>query len=169
MSTNEELAIDVAGVHPTCTTYLGKEVKFIQERKDSAEKSRSQHSLDPMARAPGPSLKRIADKKRTKYQMLISIARKQALAGRRETAPKFFAPVFSHLGELSPDVFAIEDWLCAKLKSKTKAEGPRGDGYTPAQIVSRARQKFRDQCQIAIAKRISKIMLTAGLPFKRNN
>ena len=88
----------------------------------------------------------------------------QRLAGQRQSVPVFLAPVVSHLGEYSTDLFAAIDWLAPQAYAhyaKTAAHQP----LPPKVMTSRYRRDIMSSMAVASAKGCALLILDGGNPL----
>jgi hypothetical protein len=96
-------------------------------------------------------------------------AKKQRLDRKRSAETISFLPaVCSSLGEFSPGMFTLQELLVKilafKLAMEREASGPRGDGYTSAQLTAKFRTSFKAAVQVAVARGLARQLIFAGLP-----
>ena len=96
--------------------------------------------------------------KHEKYVRLAQMANLQRIRGLRKDKVTFLAPIFSHAGEFSSDVFAVVDWLCTEAYSYYKdtiEQQPMG----PKLMVARFRCDLFDSLAVANARGCGTMLL----------
>ena len=152
--------VDVAGLHPTSSSYLAANVSFV--RKLTNVDGHPSEALRALENKPSPAIQSRARQKKDKFQVLNTIAELQVDTGKRMKRPVFLACIVSHLGELSPDFHSLIGWLTGKMKSSI-ANGPlRRDGLDPDVAAHRFASDLKCSLMCAIVNGFGRVLTYGG-------
>jgi hypothetical protein len=152
--------VDVAGQHPTSAAYLPANDRFV--RKLAAAEAcigEAAHALDGQS---SPGVQARVNQKKTKYQVLDTVADLQVKAGTRVGMPGFFACVITHLGEFSADCFRLIGWLAGKLKASVVGGLLRRDGLTAAAAAGRFVTRMKSSLMCAVVSGFGQMLASGG-------
>ena len=94
---------------------------------------------------------------------MLAIADKQRRNGTRKKAPIFFAPVMSHTGEFSKDLFKLVNLLAARAKERC-VKVPSLDGIPPERVSAEFRTRLKDALAACNARGVADALNDAGIP-----
>ena len=109
-----------------------------------------------------PPVTKAQEEKYNKYRPLTHLMQLQKAQGTRSHVPVFRAPVVSHLGEFSTDVFEAVDWLGPQARryyASTRSEQP----LPPKVMTARFRRNLLSSLAVASAKGCA-LLILAGVP-----
>ena len=99
------------------------------------------------------------------YTPLRALAEKQWVDGRRAAKPEFFPAVCSTVGECSKGLWQLLEQVVAIYSRRLAREGARLDGLPTAQLTAAFRTSLKVAVQVAVAKGIATMLISAGLPM----
>jgi hypothetical protein len=163
---NDEKWFDVSGVHGTAKSYIRDQFAFYEKEvlEEWNRRTLGQPQIDPNDLPPSPLIEAAQTTKIQRYSPLIRTAQIQHANGDRISPPDFFACIFSHEGEFSPDAIRSIEWVAMQRFSRFTQEGKRRDGLTPSQASAQVRAKLRDGFATAIAKGWGHQLRAGGFP-----
>lgn len=162
--TGEEALVDTTATHPNCESLRNQEFKRVVENVKAGMAPASKSDSKQKKRFEGLAVQNATKRKHTLYAPLMTLAAKQAVDGRRQKAPKFFAAACSTLGEWGQDMFALQEWLVHAYALKLEEEGDQDDGSTIAKLTAAFRNSFRNCMYVAVASGVARQLLESGLP-----
>ena len=155
----DSLLLDWSTLHETSPSYLAAQLKYMRSRADLEWKVRSKTSTGgTVVKRVSPELLKRQRDKHKKYIRLVQMANHQRVRGLRKDKVSFLAPIFSHGGEFSSDVFEVVEWLCKEAYSyfkDTVSSQPLG----PKIMVSRFRCELLDSLAVANARGVGMMLL----------
>ena len=150
----EEIWVDVAAFHPMTPGRLKAEHK--QLRENFAQPLRR--------RRAGKAVEDHQKLKHMTYMPMLSVARKQWKDGKRICMPQFLGSICSTLGEFSPDMVRLQEWLVKAHLRKLGREGDRADGRSMEALSAQFRNELRNAVIVAVMKGQAEMLVSAGLP-----
>jgi hypothetical protein len=155
----QEVFIDATGSHSTAKSYLARTVSHCAKARASKIAAAENGIPDPMARTPTPNIAAAVTLKVANYGPMMELADKK-----RSKSPKLFILAFSRLGEFSPHVFELVDWICKQFVRFAAPNIPSPDGASIAVRRCRFRAEFLNELTCAVAAGTGRILKEAGFP-----
>ena len=113
-----------------------------------------------------PACEKASADKHEQYRLMLTIAAKQALDGKRQDTPQFSGAACSLFGTFSQDLTDLVEWLAKAYARKLQREGPRDDGCESPRLTAQFRNRLNLRLQSAIARGTARMLLTAALPAR---
>ena len=148
--------MDWTTTHTTSPSYNAQSLGWLTNLHES-------HSRSDLHKVTSPPLAHAQEEKHRKYRPLLHLMQLQKARGIRPRIPTFMAPVVSHLGEFSTDVFEAVDWLGPQARrhfTATRAEQP----LPPRIMTARFRRDLLSSLAVASAKGCALLLLAGGYP-----
>ena len=95
---------------------------------------------------------------------MVTIAKKQAIDGKRLSEPRFVAAAMSTAGEMGLETIQLPEWLTASYARMLGTQPKRDDGIGTKKLTAVFRNKLRNRLAIAVARGQARMCLNAGLP-----
>ena len=156
------LLIDQSTVHSTSPSYRKETLRSLCSQLTQHLQA-SPELADAFLRANTPEVSKREKHKHLKYAPLVHLLRKQFERGQRERMPEFMAPIISHNGEFSSDVFKIVDWFAAAAARKA-ANSQDVAGCKPKDAARLFRMHMKDSFADASAKGVAGHLVAAMMP-----
>jgi hypothetical protein len=156
LSTDEELWVDVTSWCPLISGRLRKEVARTMERKLS--------DIKQVRERPSVTVELARTTKLDDYGLLVLLAQKQAVDGKRAHAPTFTPLTVTTQGEHGPGATLTREWLAKRFRQHLDETAPRPDGSDTGVLVGRFRDDFNMMLRMAMIRRIGAMAAAAGLP-----
>ena len=147
----DSLAIDWSTVHTTSPTYVKPQLAHMRNRVRTRLGRGSGKDISP-------ALRGAQKHKHHKYSRLITIIKMQKWQNLRSDKVEFRAPIVSHAGEFSSDLFEVVAWLCTEAYQyylDTICFQPAG----PKRMVSVYRRELLDSLAMANAKGVGMLLI----------
>ena len=112
----------------------------------------------------GKALQDQTQSKHNQYAPLVTIAKKQAIDGKRLSEPRFVAAAMSTAGEMGLETIQLQEWLTASYARMLGTQPKRDDGIGTKKLTAVFRNKLRNRLAIAVARGQARMCLSAGLP-----
>ena len=102
--------------------------------------------------------------KHRKYRPLMHLLKLQKLSGQRNLLPDFCAPVVSHLGEFSTDVYKAINWL-APIAYRSYKDNKTLLPFPLKTMLARYRREIMNSLAVASAKGCAMMLMASGNPL----
>ena len=147
---------------------MGRHHVLSLSRAVEAAKLNLPHALDgtTLPQSQSPACEKASAAKHEQYQLMLTIAAKQALDGKRQDTPQFSGAACSLFGTFSQDLTDLVEWLAKAYARKLQREGDRDDGCEAPRLTAQFRNRLNLRLQAAIARGTARMLLTAGLPAR---
>ena len=164
-SSNQEIWVDTTCIHPTCMSRIRAELKQVKEEiRFDEDQRRGINNHDRELKFEGDASRDQTRFKHKTYSPLIPISKKQTNDGRRMKQPQFLAGVVTTYGELGLETIKLVEFLTWAYGKKKALEGHREDGIKLSTLTAHFRNDLRMKMMISVAKGLSRMLNTAGLP-----
>jgi hypothetical protein len=162
LETGEVKWVDVAGVHTTANSYIGRETEIVFTRRLAmAEHLAQRNPRQSLKVGPSPTVAEKAKAKTEKYSRLMLVAKKQLHEGKRPIMPEFCPFIISDFGELGVAAENLQEWIVSHYRRRCKLAGT-ADGVPTEEKVRRFRRQFRLGIQLALASGLGQMINFTG-------
>jgi hypothetical protein len=142
---------DISYVHSTGITCLDNQVSHCCDILDADLQAIESHEEIPKNIAPSPKVAKSMLRKTKAYCLLNALMNVQYAAGQASSAAVTVPAIFSHRGEMSPQVFRFIE-TCTAIYKASQKKIRNLDGLTPSQASARYRKRFKDDLFATMAK-----------------
>ena len=164
---SEEVWVDVGSVHPTPNSKITAVTNWTGRLSAAEAAIRGDRGRNSMMKEPSPTVKTACATKHKRYDELVRMAGKQKVDGQRPHAPRFYAAIVSHSGELAPEFIVMIEKFTRQF-AKHVGTLNLEDGVRPAKRTSDYRSRFKDAIMCTVLKGFGRTLNAVGLPWDRS-
>jgi hypothetical protein len=158
--------VDVGTVHPTANSAITTVTRWTENLEEAEAAVTGRSGRNAMARKASPAVQAACTRKHKRYDDLVRMAGRQKDLGQRPYAPRFFAAIVSHSGELAPEFIAMIEMFTKEFAKHSRTLNLE-DGVRPAVRTSDYRCRFKDAIMCTVMKGFGRTLCAVGLQWDR--